>query len=156
MDLGISGFRLGFTQHLIEDPELQNEASSTTAGHDDEYESLNHVHTKDRIENARVLENWRETVINGTQGQRLFALRDDIAADLLAVFNEKKTLVDLPQSSMFLMHADQGITAKSLQQGITKWIGHVYNTSNGAWPAWDVSCSIISQFFTFQVFVDLR
>ncbi|XP_063977502.1 amino acid transporter heavy chain SLC3A1 [Diachasmimorpha longicaudata] len=139
LDLGINGFRLGFTQHLIEDPALQDEKMSTNAAQADEYESLVHVHTRDRVENAQVLRIWRENVINKTKEDGLFALRDDIASDILAVFNEKNKLVDLPQSSMFLMHADNGITAKALQDGIKPWRDHVYNSSKASWPAWDLN-----------------
>ncbi|XP_011310013.1 neutral and basic amino acid transport protein rBAT isoform X2 [Fopius arisanus] len=139
LDLGISGFRLGFTQHLIEDPNLQDERLSSSAADVDEYESLLHVYTKDRVENAQVLRVWRENIINKTNGDGLFALRDDIASDILAVFNENQSLVDLPQSSMFLMHADEGVTAEALQKGVNQWRSHLYNSSKARWPAWDLN-----------------
>ncbi|KAK0090929.1 hypothetical protein PV326_003990 [Microctonus aethiopoides] len=135
LNRGVSGFRLGSTQYLTEDPARQNEQSSATPADPAEYQYLMHVHTKDREDNAKILTQWREIVTNITKNNGLFALKDDIASDTLAVYNENKRLIDLPQSSQFLATANAGITARALQNGISNWISGV----NVTWPSWDVN-----------------
>lgn len=62
----------------------------------------------------------------------LFTLQDDIGADILEVYNEKKAL-SLPQSSQFLTTANASINATILYKGIKQW------TNISSWPGWDVS-----------------
>lgn len=64
---------------------------------------------------------------------RLFALQDDISADILQVYNEKKTVIDLPQSSHFLTTANASINATVLRKSISQWV------NIAQWPAWNVS-----------------
>lgn len=64
---------------------------------------------------------------------RLFALQDDISADILQVYNEKKAIIDLPQSSHFLTTANASINATVLRKSISQWL------SITPWPAWNVS-----------------
>lgn len=134
LDLGVMGFRLVNTQFLTEDPTFQNEGMS--GGVPESYSSLNHVKTRDRVENGAILREWRKIVLNKTNGEGLFLLADDTSADLLQVFNDKKTgesLIDLPQSSRFLTEADAEISAANLKKGIT----NVLQISD--WPAWDIN-----------------
>lgn len=132
---GISGFRIGTTQYLVEDPNLQDEQRSTIPADSNEYQYLVHVHTKDREENAGILKQWREVVSNFTNGDGLFSLRDDIGLDTLAVFNQARRLIDLPQRSQFLTTTNSNITAKTLHAGFNDWISGV----NVSWPGWNVS-----------------
>lgn len=134
LERGVSGFRLGNTQYLTEDPDLRDESRGASPANTDEYSSLAHVYTHDYPENGDVLRQWRELVVNRTNGDGLFALRDNIGADVLAVYNEKRTLVDLPQSSKFLESADAAVTAETLFKGVSQSIA-----TSGGWPSWDVS-----------------
>ncbi|XP_014609694.1 PREDICTED: neutral and basic amino acid transport protein rBAT isoform X2 [Polistes canadensis] len=133
LKLGISGFRLANTQYLTEDPSLRDESLSSIPTEVDNYQSLIHVYTRDRPENAEVLTKWQEIVYNETKGQGLFALQNDIGADILEVYNEKKTLISLPQSSQFLTTANASINATTLNKGISQWI------SISSWPGWDLN-----------------
>lgn len=135
MKLGISGFRLANTQYLTEDPNLSDEHISNIPVPDDNYESLVHAFTKGRPENKGVLAKWKERVQNETQGTGLFALQEDIGADLLAVYNDDAQLIDLPQNSQFLSTADATIDAAALEQGVSAWI----NSRSVPWPGWDIN-----------------
>lgn len=64
---------------------------------------------------------------------RLFALQDDIKADILQVYNEKKAIIDLPQSSHFLTTANASINATVLHKSISQWLNIT------SWPAWNVN-----------------
>ncbi|XP_011684662.1 PREDICTED: maltase 1 isoform X1 [Wasmannia auropunctata] len=132
LQLGISGFRLANTQYLTEDPELRDESRSILPVEWNNYQSLVHVHTRDRSENAAVLAKWQEIVRNETAGKGLFALQDDIGADILQVYNEKTT-IDLPQSSHFLTTANASINATDLRKSISQWLAVT------PWPAWNVN-----------------
>lgn len=164
LKLGISGFRLANTQYLTEDPNLRDESRSILPVESNNYQSLVHIHTRNRPENAAILMAWRELVHSATDGKgyidnflltlllpqrcvmcqltlrywhpcyRLFALQDDIGADMLQVFNQKDTLIDLPQSSHFLT-ANASIlhNATILHKTISQWI------EIAPWPAWNVS-----------------
>ncbi|TGZ32726.1 amino acid transporter heavy chain SLC3A1 [Temnothorax longispinosus] len=132
LKLGISGFRLANTQYLTEDPELRDESRSILPVEPNSYQSLVHVHTRDRSENAAVLSKWQEVVRNETAGKGLFALQDDIGADILQVYNEKTT-IDLPQSSHFLTNANASINATDLRKSISQWLAVT------PWPAWNVN-----------------
>ncbi|XP_035742845.1 neutral and basic amino acid transport protein rBAT-like isoform X1 [Vespa mandarinia] len=132
LKLGINGFRLANTQYLTEDPILRDESLSTIPTETDNYQSLVHVYTRDRPKNVAVLTKWQEIVYNETKGQGLFTLQDDIGADILEVYNEKKAL-SLPQNSQFLTTANASINATILYKGIKQWI----NISS--WPGWDVN-----------------
>ncbi|KAI4484893.1 hypothetical protein M0802_012986 [Mischocyttarus mexicanus] len=133
LKLGFSGFRLANTQYLIEDPTLRDESLKRKPSESDNYQSLVHVYTRDLSENALILSKWQEIVYNETKGQGLFALQDDIGADILAVYNEKKTLISLPQSSLFLTTANASINASTLNESISNWI------SISSWPGWDLN-----------------
>ncbi|KOX71035.1 Maltase 2 [Melipona quadrifasciata] len=133
LKLGISGFRLANTQYLTEDPNLHDEFRSTIPTEADNYDSLIHAYTRDRPENAAVLTKWQERVRNETDNKGLFALQDDIGTDILQVYNEKKRLIDLPQSSQFLTTADSSINATTLQRGFSHWLNFT------SWPAWDIN-----------------
>lgn len=69
LKLGISGFRLTNTQYLTEDPELHDESRGILPVESNNYQSLVHVHTRDRSENAAVLSKWQEIVRNETDGK---------------------------------------------------------------------------------------
>ncbi|KAL2718409.1 maltase A2 isoform X1 [Vespula squamosa] len=133
LKLGISGFRLANTQYLTEDSTLRDESLSTIPTEIDNYQSLVHVYTRDRPENAVVLTKWQEIVHDETKGQGLFSLQDDIGADILEVYNEKKALINLPQSSQFLTTANASINATTLYKGIKQWI------TISSWPGWDIN-----------------
>lgn len=68
LKLGISGFRLMNTQYLTENPELHDESTGILPVEPNSYQSLVHVHTRDRSENAAVLSKWQEIVRNETAG----------------------------------------------------------------------------------------
>ncbi|KAL0109298.1 hypothetical protein PUN28_014411 [Cardiocondyla obscurior] len=132
LKLGISGFRLANTQYLTEDPDLHDESRSILPVESSNYQSLVHVHTRDRSENAAVLSIWQEIVRNETAGKGLFTLQDDIGADILQVYNDKTT-IDLPQSSHFLTTANANINATDLRRSISQWLAVT------PWPAWNVN-----------------
>jgi len=69
LKLGISGFRLMNTQYLTEDPDLRDEFNSILPVESNNYQSLIHVHTRHRSENAAVLSKWQEIVRNKTAGK---------------------------------------------------------------------------------------
>ncbi|KZC06344.1 PREDICTED: neutral and basic amino acid transport protein rBAT [Dufourea novaeangliae] len=133
LKLGINGFRLANTQYLTEDPELRDEFRSTIPTEADNYDSLVHAYTRDRTENAAVLSKWQEKVYNETDNKGLFALQDDIGTDILQVYNEKKRLIDIPQSSQFFTTANSSINATTLRRGISQWLNFT------SWPAWDLN-----------------
>ncbi|GAB1862767.1 alpha-glucosidase [Camponotus japonicus] len=133
LKLGISGFRLANTSFLTEDPQLRDESTSHLPVEANNYQSLVHVYTRDRPENAAVLTKWQEIVCNETDGKGLFALQDDISADILQVYNEKKAIIDLPQSSHFLTTANENINATVLRKSISQWLRIT------PWPAWDLN-----------------
>ncbi|KYQ57725.1 Maltase 1 [Trachymyrmex zeteki] len=132
LKLGISGFRLADTQYLTEDPSLRDESRSILPVELNNYQSLVHIYTRDRSENAAVLSKWQEIVRNETAGKGLFALQDDIRADILQVYNDKTT-IDLPQSSHFLTTANASINATDLRRSISQWLAVT------SWPAWNVN-----------------
>lgn len=134
LDLGFSGFRLENAQFLTEDPNLLDEES--LRGTPGAYDSLNHIRTRERIENGQILRQWRNVVLNVTNGQGLFTLRDDISPDVLQVFNDHVTsgvLIDLPQSSQFLTTATVDLSATTLEGNITNIL------RRSEWPAWDIN-----------------
>ncbi|XP_011867618.1 PREDICTED: maltase 2-like [Vollenhovia emeryi] len=132
LKLGISGFRLANTQYLTEDPNFRDEKGSLHAIDSSKYQSLSHVYTRDRTENAAILSTWQEIVRNETAGKGLFSLQDDIGVDILQVYNDKM-IIDLPQSSHFLTTANASINATDLRKSITQWLGVT------PWPAWNVN-----------------
>ncbi|KAL6256118.1 hypothetical protein P5V15_012241 [Pogonomyrmex californicus] len=132
LKLGLNGFRLVNTQYLTEDPQLHDESRSILPVESSNYQSLVHVYTRDRSENAAVLAKWQGIVHNETAGEGLFALQDDIGADILQVYNDKTTL-DLPQSSHFLTTANANINATDLRKSISQWLAVT------PWPAWNVN-----------------
>jgi len=69
LKLGINGFRLANTQYLTEDPQLRDESRSILPVEANDYQSLIHIYTRDRPENAAVLAKWQEIVHNETNGQ---------------------------------------------------------------------------------------
>ncbi|XP_053985103.1 neutral and basic amino acid transport protein rBAT [Hylaeus volcanicus] len=133
LKIGVSGFRLANTQYLTEDPQLHDEFRSTIPTEADNYDSLVHAYTRGRPENAAVLSTWQETVYNETTNTGLFALQDDIGTDILQVYNEKKKLIDIPQSSQFLITANSSINATTLHKGFSQWLNFT------SWPAWDLN-----------------
>ncbi|XP_029177815.1 neutral and basic amino acid transport protein rBAT isoform X2 [Nylanderia fulva] len=133
LKLGISGFRLASTSFLTEDPDLQDERESHLPVEINNYQSLIHVRTRDRPENAAILTSWQEMVRNETDGKGLFALQDDIGADILQVYNEKKRVIDLPQNSHFFTTANANINATVLRNSILQWLQIT------PWPAWNLN-----------------
>lgn len=69
LKLGISGFRLANTQYLTEDPQLRDESRSFVPVETNNYHSLTHIYTRDRLENVAVLTKWHEIVYNETNGK---------------------------------------------------------------------------------------
>lgn len=133
LKLGISGFRLANISFLTEDPQFRDESRSLLPVETNNYQSLVHVYTRDRPENAAILTKWQEIVRNETDGKGLFALQDDISADILQVYNEKKAIIDLPQSSHFLTTANVSINATVLHKSISQWLNIT------PWPAWNLN-----------------
>jgi len=74
--LGISGFRLANTQYLTEDPQLRDESRSILPVEANDYQSLIHIYTRDRPENAVILAKWQEIVHNETNSQGYVFVND--------------------------------------------------------------------------------
>lgn len=64
------------------------------------------------------------------------SLQEDIVDDILTVYNDNSTLVDLPQKTQFLSTAYDNITASALKEGIDNNI-----KKSKDWPAWNVSAT---------------
>ncbi|XP_015591180.1 maltase 1 isoform X2 [Cephus cinctus] len=133
LSLGIEGFRLANTQYLTEDPNLHEESRAPQSAHTNDYESLVHAYTRDRPENSNILRKWRDLVLNNTKGEGLFTLCDDIEVDILQVFNENRTLIDLPQSPQFHAAINSNISAASLNESISQWL------NSSSWPGWNLN-----------------
>lgn len=134
LNLGFNGFRLENVQFLTEDPEFSDEEGPK--GIPGTYDSLNHVRTRERTENEAILRQWRNIVLNITDGEGLFTLRDDISPDVLQVFNDHATsrvLIDLPQSSHFLTTAKADLSATTIHTNVSKVL------AMSEWPAWDIN-----------------
>lgn len=67
--MGISGFRLANISFLTEDPQFRDESRSLLPVETNNYQSLVHVYTRDRPENAAILTKWQEIVRNETDGK---------------------------------------------------------------------------------------
>lgn len=67
LNLGFNGFRLENVQFLTEDPEFSDEEGPK--GIPGTYDSLNHVRTRERTENEAILRQWRNIVLNITDGE---------------------------------------------------------------------------------------
>ncbi|OXU28826.1 hypothetical protein TSAR_016821 [Trichomalopsis sarcophagae] len=132
LKLSVKGFRLANTRYLVEDPSLANDShSSSYPAESGTYQSLLHIHTRDHPQNAVVLRKWRDVVSNYTNGDGLFALSDDTGPDVLQMYNQQKTLVDLPQSINFLANIDPTVTAAALNQSISTVLAFA------SWPGID-------------------
>ncbi|XP_046607012.1 alpha-glucosidase-like [Neodiprion virginianus] len=66
-DRGVDGFRIDSMPYPVEDPSLPDEPLSGLPGYSEtDYYYLDHIYTKDRIENYHILQTWREHVDNYT------------------------------------------------------------------------------------------
>lgn len=143
---GFNGFRLGGTQYLTEDPNKRDEIPIRGPARSQMYESFNHVHTKDRhADNILIIAKLRNAVENITNNEGLFAFKDDTGDDAIAIFDDNKVKINLPQRSNFISTIDNEITAETLQKGITR-------ATNGEWPGWNVSfilCQIKNSYILF-------
>lgn len=69
LKLDVQGFRLANTRYLVEDPSLADDSLSPTyPAESGTYQSLLHVNTRDHAHNAIVLRQWRDVVLNYTNG----------------------------------------------------------------------------------------
>ncbi|KAJ8673180.1 hypothetical protein QAD02_004442 [Eretmocerus hayati] len=139
MSLGVEGFRLLNTRYLVEDPKLSNDLPGNNYPADkDHYSSLNHVHTKDHPQNAVVLRQWREVILNYTNGEGLFTLVDGLPSDILRLYNNENRLIDLPQSIQLSaefhnMRSNSVPTALTLNQTISNLLKF------SPWPSIDLN-----------------
>lgn len=128
MNRGAEGFRIDAINHMYEDARFRDEPRRNVPGlSDDDYESLDHIYTKNLPETYDVLKSWRQLLNNHSK-----------AADTKMILTEAYTSLDLtlkfyrsgsnvPFNFMFIAELNNQSSAADFKLKIDNWMKIVPN-----------------------------
>ncbi|XP_029165837.1 alpha-glucosidase-like [Nylanderia fulva] len=126
MDRGVEGFRIDAINHMYEDARFLDEPRLDTPGlPDDDYETLDHLYTKNLLETYEVLKSWRQLMDNHS-----------LTADTKMILTEAYTDFDLtilyytsgstvPFNFMFISDLNDKSNAADFKRLIDRWMNNI-------------------------------
>lgn len=128
MKRGVDGFRIDVMNHLFEDPLFRDEPKANVTGiHDDDYESLEHIYTKDLDESYEVLKSWRQLLDDystKTKSDSKMFLTEVYATHpkTIKYYNYGSTV---PFNFMFISDLNNKSTVADFKNLIDRWVNSV-------------------------------
>ncbi|XP_043664362.1 maltase 1-like, partial [Vespula pensylvanica] len=128
MDRGVEGFRIDAINHMFEDPRFLDEPSANRPDlPPDDYDTLDHIYTKNLNETYDVLASWRKLLdqhSNKTKGDyKMFLTEAYTDFDLTVRYYKSGSTV--PFNFMFISDLNNASSAPDFKRFIDRWMNNI-------------------------------
>jgi len=126
MNRGVEGFRIDAINHMYEDSRFLDEPRRNVTGlPNDDYDTLDHVYTKNLPETYEVLASWRQLMDNHSRTADTKMILTEAYADfnLTILYYESGSTV--PFNFMFMSDLNNKSSAADFKRLIDRWVNHV-------------------------------
>ncbi|XP_044582317.1 alpha-glucosidase-like [Cotesia glomerata] len=127
LDHGADGFRMDAVNYLLEDPLFQDEPLSSKSSQvpEDDYESLDHVYSKDMEGTFDVLKAWRKIIDSHKKAKEPKLVLTEAYADLESMKRFYEAGSDIPMNFAFIEKLNGNSTTMQFKRAIDAWLGMV-------------------------------
>lgn len=126
MDHGVDGFRMDAVNYLIEDERFLDEPASGVNVPADDYESLDHVYSKDMDQTFVILKAWRKRIdAYSKKGKEQKLILTEAYADMESMKRFYEAGSDVPMNFMFIGPLNANSTTMEFKRAIDSWLGMV-------------------------------
>nr|XP_012222971.1 PREDICTED: maltase 1-like [Linepithema humile] len=120
MDRGIDGIRIDTVSHLFEDPRFPDEPRRNESGlPDDDYETLDHIYTRNLVEIYDVLRSWRNLLDNHSKTFDTKMILTEADTDF-ALYYESGS--NVPFNFMLILDLNNKSSAADFKRSIDSWM----------------------------------
>ncbi|NP_001153339.1 alpha-glucosidase-like [Nasonia vitripennis] len=126
MDRGVDGFRVDAVNHMFEDPALRDEPKSSNDVPPDDYESLDHIYTRDLDDTYTVVKSWQVLLDNYVKNHKT-----DGKLQILEAYTsipKSMKFYDVganPFNFMFIANLNNGSSASDFKRTIDGWLNAI-------------------------------
>jgi len=126
MNRGVEGFRIDAINHMYEHPDFLDEPLSNIPGLPvDDYDTLNHIYTKNLPETYDVLKTWRELMDNHSKTADTKMILTEAYADFNLTILYYLSGSTVPFNFMFISDLNNKSSATDFKQYIDRWMDNV-------------------------------
>ncbi|RLU25537.1 hypothetical protein DMN91_001693 [Ooceraea biroi] len=126
MNRGVEGFRIDAINHMYEDARFLDEPRGNVPGlPDDDYDTLDHIYTKNLPETYEVLKSWRELMDNHSKGSDTKMILTEAYTDFNLTILYYTSGSTVPFNFMFIADLNNKSSAADFKRLIDRWINHV-------------------------------
>ena len=126
MDRGVDGYRIDAINHMFEDKRLLDEPRNNNSVPDNDYDSLDHIYTKDQNETYQVLKLWRKLLddyakVHKTDAKFIITeayVRQELALQYFEAGSN-------PFNFMFISSLNEASSAVDFKREINNWMNNV-------------------------------
>jgi alpha-glucosidase len=126
MDRGVEGFRIDAINHMYEDVGFLDEPPSNIPGlPPDDYDTLDHIYTKNQPETYEVLKTWRELMDNHPKTADTKMILTEAYADFDLTMKYYLSGSTVPFNFMFISDLNKESNAVKFKRYIDRWMDNV-------------------------------
>ncbi|XP_072759869.1 alpha-glucosidase [Anoplolepis gracilipes] len=128
MDRGVEGFRIDAINHIYEDSRFLDEPRLNVSGlPDDDYDTLDHIYTKNLLETYEVLNSWRQVLDDHskTADTKMILTEAYTDFDLTILYYTSGSTV--PFNFMFISDLNNKSSAPDFKRLIDRWMNNIPN-----------------------------
>lgn len=126
LDRGVEGFRIDAINHMYEDARFLDEPKSNVSGlPDDDYDTLDHIYTRNLPETYEVLESWRKLLDGRSTSTDTKMILTEAYADLNHTARYYEAGSNVPFNFMFIADLKNTSEAADFKLFIDRWMNHV-------------------------------
>ncbi|CAK9823385.1 Maltase 2 [Anthophora retusa] len=137
MDRGVDGFRIDAINHMFEDARFLDEPRANRPDlPKDDYDSLDHIYTKDQNETYQVLSSWRK-LLDVHSNTTKYNQTKIILTEAYTTFDKTMKFYDagssVPFNFMFITDLNNQSNAYDFKRLIDRWMNNVPNGKVANW-----------------------
>lgn len=128
MDRGVKGFRIDAINHMYEDPRFLDEPSSNRSDlPPGDYDTLDHIYTKNQPETYDVLKSWRALMDNHPKSADTKMILTEAYADFNLTMLYYQAGSTVPFNFMFITDLNIDSKAVDFKRYIDRWMANIPN-----------------------------
>lgn len=126
LDRGVEGFRIDAINHMYEDARFLDEPKRNVSGlPDDDYDTLDHIYTKNLLETYDVLESWRKLLDEHTKNTDTKMILTEAYTDFNLTILYYESGSNVPFNFMFMADLKNTSSAADFKRLIDRWMNHM-------------------------------
>ncbi|XP_014469542.1 PREDICTED: alpha-glucosidase-like [Dinoponera quadriceps] len=128
MARGVEGFRIDAINHMYEDDRFLDEPRINVPGlPDDDYDTLDHIYTKNLPETYNVLRSWRQVLDEHSEDADMKMILTEAYVDVNLTIKYYQSGSTVPFNFMFIAELNNKSSAVDFKLLIDRWMNHLPN-----------------------------